>query len=411
MPCKRGVLLAGWLLFTPSMAFAQVTQKQKELEQTNRALEQHRQQNEKIEQHLDQLENELDKLSGEVTGVADNLQSSEQDFYGLEKKLTALESEYALKQKALAKKSRQLSAMLSTMIRIAQVPQETAILMPASFTDRMIASRAVSLTSRALKGDMDALTVDLAELKTLKKELDSQRRDVASEKERLQGRRLALRDIIDKRKELMDSLHSEQSEQQKSIQTLARKAGSLQSLVASLEKARQDELERQAKAIGVPVLKPVAPGEKSSQPGAAARLAPVEVPVNKGSLRLPVAGSVVGRYGDSRGQNDTLRGLEIATASGAQVTAPSGGEVLYTGNFLDYGQMVIIRHSHQYHTLLAGFARVDCTPGQRLLAGEPIGVMGNAPKGKRLYMELRQAGKPIDPLPWLSGGKALLAAH
>jgi len=41
--------------------------------------------------------------------------------------------------------------------------------------------------------------------------------------------------------------------------------------------------------------------------------------------------------------------------------------------------------------------------GQWLLAGEPVGVLGGARGGApELYLELRRAGQPINPLPWLA---------
>ncbi len=398
-------------MLATSLPAVSQTPSKAELEQTNRALAERKKQNAKIMANLDRLEAELGKLSTQVTSVAGNLQSSEQEYYALEQHLSSLEKEYAGKERILQAKSKQLGAMLSTMIRLSRVPQESAILMPAKFTDRMMASRAISLTSQSLKGDMDALTVDLAELKALEKKLSTQRETMRSEKAKLEERREALHEIIDRRKELMDSLHSEQSEQQKSIASLARKANNLQSLLVALEKERQKTLEAETAKIGLPVFKPSVPGKPASTPlkTASRGLPPLEVKLDKGSMHLPVAGSVSGRYGASRGKNDTLRGLEINTVSGAQVVAPAAGEVLYTGKFLTYGQMVIIRHSHQYHTLLAGFSKVDCSPGQRLLAGEPIGVMGT--EKKQLYVELRRDGKPIDPLPWLSGNKTQMAGQ
>jgi septal ring factor EnvC (AmiA/AmiB activator) len=63
---------------------------------------------------------------------------------------------------------------------------------------------------------------------------------------------------------------------------------------------------------------------------------------------------------------------------------------------------LIIDHGEGYHSLLAGLGRIDAAVGQKLLAGEPIGIMPRTAKGTlRLYMELRRDGRPIDPLPWL----------
>jgi septal ring factor EnvC (AmiA/AmiB activator) len=53
--------------------------------------------------------------------------------------------------------------------------------------------------------------------------------------------------------------------------------------------------------------------------------------------------------------------------------------------------------------VLAGLDRLDVAAGQRLLAGEPIGVLaGSGGSGASLYVELRRNGQPVDPRPWFA---------
>jgi septal ring factor EnvC (AmiA/AmiB activator) len=70
---------------------------------------------------------------------------------------------------------------------------------------------------------------------------------------------------------------------------------------------------------------------------------------------------------------------------------------------------LIIDHGGGYHTLLAGLGQIDTVVGQRLAAGEPVGVMpegGDGADGSpSLYVELRRDGQPINPLPWLTASK------
>ena len=54
--------------------------------------------------------------------------------------------------------------------------------------------------------------------------------------------------------------------------------------------------------------------------------------------------------------------------------------------------------------------RLDIAVGQWVLAGEPIGAMGNSTIDKGgdtvgLYLELRRKGQPIDPGSWIASGK------
>jgi septal ring factor EnvC (AmiA/AmiB activator) len=72
---------------------------------------------------------------------------------------------------------------------------------------------------------------------------------------------------------------------------------------------------------------------------------------------------------------------------------------------------LIIDTGGGYYVLLAGMDRINVESGEFVLAGEPIGVMGDgsvrmataAAVGAArpvLYIELRKDGTAIDPGPW-----------
>ena len=114
--------------------------------------------------------------------------------------------------------------------------------------------------------------------------------------------------------------------------------------------------------------------------------------------RLPVAGQVTTRYGEADKFGVTSRGLTVTSRPGAQVVAPSAGSVMFAGPFRGYGLILIVEHPNGYHSLIAGLGRIDTKVGQRVLAGEPLGVMGTPPDGNPdLYFELRRNGQPINP--------------
>jgi septal ring factor EnvC (AmiA/AmiB activator) len=68
---------------------------------------------------------------------------------------------------------------------------------------------------------------------------------------------------------------------------------------------------------------------------------------------------------------------------------------------------LIMQITTGYDIVLAGLGRVTVQLGDQLLAGEPVGMMsmnpdlGSGPQ-TRLYFELRQNGKGLDPGPWLT---------
>src|SRR5262249_44406467 len=125
----------------------------------------------------------------------------------------------------------------------------------------------------------------------------------------------------------------------------------------------------------------------------------------RGTMPFPVAGNLTARFGEaSQAAGDAgllSKGITITARAGAQVVAPFDGIIAFSAPFRGYGQLLIIEHSEGYHTLLAGMGHIDVSVGQRVLAGEPVGVMENA-GAPALYVELRRDGQPINPLPWLA---------
>jgi len=123
-----------------------------------------------------------------------------------------------------------------------------------------------------------------------------------------------------------------------------------------------------------------------------------------GSMRLPVIGRVTpgdpAGPGRTPGINGPL-GLWFETSGKAEAVAPADSEVVFAGSYQKFGQVLILEIAGGYHLTLAGLGRIDVHIGDRVLAGEPVGVL---PEGRaaRLYLELRRNGQAVDPAPWMS---------
>uniref|UniRef100_UPI001F1C56D5 murein hydrolase activator EnvC family protein n=1 Tax=Falsiroseomonas oryziterrae TaxID=2911368 RepID=UPI001F1C56D5 len=125
------------------------------------------------------------------------------------------------------------------------------------------------------------------------------------------------------------------------------------------------------------------------------------VPV-AGGRALPVAGRVVTAFGESQ-PGGPHRGLTFAAAGGARVVSPCAGRAAFAAPFRSYGLLLIVDCGGGYHFVLAGLDRLDVAAGQRLLAGEPVGVLAETGgRGGSLYVELRRGGQPVDPRPWFA---------
>ncbi len=118
--------------------------------------------------------------------------------------------------------------------------------------------------------------------------------------------------------------------------------------------------------------------------------------LKRGSLRQPAVGSVIPAMpGEGAG-------IAFATPPGADVVAPADGKVLYAGPYHKSGHVLIFETTLGYDAVLAGLDRVYVRPEDQVLAGEPVGDMPKTERVERLYFELRQDGREIDPAPFLS---------
>ena len=163
-----------------------------------------------------------------------------------------------------------------------------------------------------------------------------------------------------------------------------------------------------------PSIVELAPTSMSLGAASAGRMKPA-IPFGDAKARLPqpAHGRRVLAFGDKTQYGGQSKGIVIETRSGAQITAPCDGWVVYAGEFRSYGQLLIINAGGGYHVLLAGLSQIDAQPGQFVLAAEPVGTMSgavsNAPAKSQtnspvLYVEFRKDGRPIDPDPWWVDG-------
>jgi septal ring factor EnvC (AmiA/AmiB activator) len=175
---------------------------------------------------------------------------------------------------------------------------------------------------------------------------------------------------------------------------------------AQAEAAHEAELKAQAAAREKEIAAQQASrdADRAARAAAAARPAAPDRSFSQahGRMPFPARGKVVATYGETGDDGRVMKGISILTRKDAQVVAPYDGQVAFAGPFRGYGLLLIIEHSEGYHTLLAGMARIDVSVGQHLLAGEPVGVMGQDEAKPALYVELRRNGQPVNPLPWLT---------
>jgi lipoprotein NlpD len=115
----------------------------------------------------------------------------------------------------------------------------------------------------------------------------------------------------------------------------------------------------------------------------------------------PARGSVVAKFNNKPGGN---KGVDIKGNYNDPVLASNSGVVVYSGTGIhSYGKLIIIKHSDDYLSAYAYNKTMLVREGQTVNAGQKIATMGSDDAGSvRLHFEIRQVGKPVNPLLYLS---------
>ena len=98
-------------------------------------------------------------------------------------------------------------------------------------------------------------------------------------------------------------------------------------------------------------------------------------------------------------------GIDLADPQGTPIWAAADGIAYPLPDYEFYGNHVLIQHQGGLSTVYGHLVRMNVAWGQAVKAGEVIGWVGSTGNstGPHLHFEVRFAGVPVDPLPYLDG--------
>lgn len=166
-----------------------------------------------------------------------------------------------------------------------------------------------------------------------------------------------------------------------------------------------------AVALGAMAMAPAVPepditvGELPELPPVTAVAEPAGPLTRPIAFEEPVRGFAVNsRFGMRRlGGEPGVRmhkGVDIAAPTGTAVYSAAEGEIVRIGRQpAGYGNFIEMRHPNGMTTMYAHLSRIDVASGDRVLAGERIGLVGSTgySTGPHLHFEVRRGGIQINP--------------
>lgn len=373
-----------------------------------------------IEENIAALEKSTASLRQALIDSAKRRKDLESQILTSEEKIAQLSVRQDAIKKSLHDRRAVLAEVLAALQRMGRSPPPALLVTPEDALGSVRSAILLGAVVPGMRKEAAALVGDLESLTTLQ-------RNATTEKTRV-TETIAASLEEDKRMELLLAENDKQNqsntanlaaEQQRS-DDLAARAESLSGLIealenditsirdaaerARLEEERQQQLSaeerekaRELAESGVPDKNRIAPAYPFSD--------------LRQKLELPVAGDILRSWGDPDGTGHPARGMTVASAPKAVVTAPADGTVVFAGAFRSYGQMVILNTGDGYHVVMTGMSSVNVRQGKFVFAGEPIALMGEKRVASAtalaletdrptLYIEFRKDGSPVDSAPW-----------
>ena len=336
------------------------------------------------------------RAAGEAAALAAQIQQAEADIEAARARFALARSERARIAARLAAKQEPTARLAAALQTAARRPLALSALQPGSLEDivhvrAVLASAVPQIRARTatLRGELAAGRAAearagkaIAALRTGEAELRERRQQLVSIE-------------ASQRRAFRAARGSALREEERAL-ALAETARDLDGLVDQLD--RQAQLRRELAMLPGPVLRPADLARALPADAAGDTLAPSPTPTQSAAprLQLPIAGRTLAGFGALRTSGARTTGITLAPVAGAQVVAPAAGRIAFAGPYKGFGSIVILEHDGGWTSLVTGLARVDVAVGQSVIGGSPIGIAGR--RDEPVTIELRRAGKPVNPL-------------
>ncbi|HRY06415.1 MAG TPA: peptidoglycan DD-metalloendopeptidase family protein [Hyphomicrobiaceae bacterium] len=430
--------------------------KRRQLEEQRNELKSAHDREQELTKNVAEIDAERERLKQRLLETAALIQKSETKMSAIEGRLGELQAQEKIVRGSLNQRHGQIAKLLGALQRMGRNPPPVMITRRADALHMVRSAMLLAAAFPELRGQAMQLSSRLKELVRVMDDIRSESERLKSETIRLTEAQTKLAGLMEERKKSLDQRRDELAEVRRASAEISRSVTDLTELIARLDKqvtqnTNLKNYEKELAAAPQPPARPSAskpiiltpdpspdtaaqstrkeiarnvpkpgeivelrPGPNNHAAASPARIKPA-LPFHqaRGRLPLPAAGRAVLNYGEKTQYGGNSKGMVLETRSGAQITSPCDGWVVYAGEFRSYGQLLIINAGGGYHILLAGLSRIDVEPGQFVLAAEPVGTMSgtasthtlkSSTDAPVLYVEFRKEGNPIDPNPWWVSG-------
>lgn len=350
------------------------------LEMLQRRLEQDREAQQKLDQDRAVLAQDAAKLQRDLIAAATQVRNREIAQAKVERELAVLETKESLAARAFYERRDQLAALLAVLQRMGREPPPALLVQPENAADAARSAMVLTAVLPGVRDEAKKLSSDLAELRSLRLAASNTRVNLSKANEALAAEQKRIAALLDEK-------------QSRVAQTSVELRAAVARVNASAKQVQ--DVEHLIRRVSGEI-------KELSEAGFAAQ----HFLAQRGRLPWPSNGQLIANFGEENELGVRNSALTLKTRPNAQVVSPVDGKIAFAGPFPGYGHLLIIVTGDDYHVVLFGMAKIFGEAGQVLLAGEPVGQMGEAQGadvGNRLSIEFRHSGTPVDPGPWFDG--------
>ena len=341
----------------------------------------------KLDAAADAERDQAAKALAQEQALAAKVQQAQADIVAATARIALVDRLLSDQQASLAVQQGPIARLVAALCSLAQRPSAVAVMQPGSVADLVHVRAVLGSTLPLVQARTAGLRGELDRTRRLRADALLAAQSLTDGRRRLESNRVALARL--------------EAEHRLKSQNFSRSALAESDRAIGLgERARdlvdQMQVTGDAATTGRALAQLPGPLPRPAQPG---EIAPGALPWTSVSApwRLPVSGKLVTGFGEVSDAGVTSRGLTFAVASEADVAAPAAGKIVYAGRFRDYGNVVIIDHGGGWTTLVSGLGDLSVKLNQILAQGAPIGAAQSG-ADRRVTVELRRKGRPVDPV-------------
>jgi murein hydrolase activator len=374
-----GCFLVGWVFTCEISALwaartdhieKDITQKKKDLKDIKKEISVAKEKEKEIRGKESSILGTLHLLEAELFKKEKELKQMEMQLAKTQQRLQQTKTQVVVLNKRIEQTKEELFSRLIALYKMGRIPTEGLLLTSQSYPDLLRLDKYLRVIIGYDARLVGTYRYQVALKERYQEELIQDQFQWQRNISEIGKKKREVTKVSREKRELLKSIQNQKTVYHKLLMELEERGKKLQTLIGKLEK------EKSLRAYG------------KSNYGAL-----------KGKLIPPVQGKVLSLFKE-KGQN----GIEIKAPMGAEIRAVLSGKILYADWFKGFGNIVIIDHGDHTFTVSGYCSELLKKPGDAVSQGEAIALVGSAGslKGPCLYFEIRQHGKPQDPMEWLS---------